>query len=384
MSLSAPSLPEQFGRYRILQPLGCGGMGAVYLAHDANLDREVALKVPHLSEWDDEARARFVREARTAATIRHPNICPIFDIGEHDGVHYLTMAYIPGRPLSGYLKNGKPLPARKAALLVRKIALALQAAHAHGIVHRDLKPSNVMIDEGGEPIVMDFGLARKTSPGDSRLTQSGAILGTPAYMSPEQLAGDPELIGPASDIYSLGVVLYELLTGRLPFEGTVVAVLSQIQNNEPEPPSSHRPGIDPELEAICLKAMSKDMSRRFPSMQALADLLAAWLKSQRPADESTVSTGRIVGPVPTIAMTPSGSKLAAPESRSALTHELPAADRERRRRWWLGGIAGCVILVAAGVWLLTRNTSGGRSERPPRPSPVDSIGGSVNPGNQEL
>src|SRR5262249_42714614 len=150
---------------------------------------------------------RFQREARAAATLRHVNICPVYDVGEAEGVLYLTMAYIEGRPLSHFLRPEKPLPLRQAALLGRKLALALQKAHEQNVVHRDLKPSNILIDSQREPVIMDFGLAQRVSTGDARLTQDGSLLGTPAYMSPEQARGDVAAMGPGCDVYSLGVVL---------------------------------------------------------------------------------------------------------------------------------------------------------------------------------
>ena len=215
---AAAELPETFGRYRILRKLGQGGMGSVYLAHDSQLDRPVALKVPHFSAADGpDALERFYREARAAATIVHANICPVYDVNEHAGVPYVTMAYIEGRPLAELIRAGKPLPQRPVAAAARKLALALHEAHRRGVVHRDLKPSNVMINSRREPVVMDFGLAWRLDREDARLTKSGSILGTPAYMSPEQVRGDVSALGPGCDIYSLGVLLYEMLTGRPPY-----------------------------------------------------------------------------------------------------------------------------------------------------------------------
>jgi len=183
------------------------------------LDREVALKVPRFAaDEDPNLLERFHREAKAAATLQHSNLCPVYDVGEVNGSHYLTMAYIKGRPLAEVVRQGQPLPACEAAVVVRQLALALAYAHRHGVIHRDLKPSNVMINEADEPVIMDFGLARQTATGGERLTKAGQIMGTPAYMSPEQADGDEQAMGPGCDVYSLGVILYELLTGRLPFE----------------------------------------------------------------------------------------------------------------------------------------------------------------------
>ena len=227
-------LPKEFGRYRIVRKLGEGGMGIVYLAHDTELDRQVALKMPKLNEgMDNPLIERFYREARAAANLRHANICPVHDVGEVDGTHYICMAYIEGRPLSAYVRRDSTQPERQVALVVRKLAIALQEAHSHGVVHRDLKPANIMIDQHKEPVIMDFGLARQLDKHqDSRLTGQGSVVGSPAYMSPEQVAGDVDRLGPATDIYSLGVILFELLTGRVPFEGPVTAVLGQIMTQE--------------------------------------------------------------------------------------------------------------------------------------------------------
>ena len=274
-------LPDQFGRYHILKKLGQGGMGTVYLAHDAQLDRQVALKIPHFTPADGpHVIERFYREARAAATFNHPSLCPVFDVGQIDGTHYLTMAFIEGRPLSAFLRRDKPLPPHQVAAVVRKLALALQEAHARGVIHRDLKPSNVMLNQQKAPVIMDFGLARRIDKADARLTASGALLGTPAYMAPEQVNGKTESVGPACDIYSLGVILYELLTGQLPFEGPVLAILAQkILTEDPEPPSAHRPDLDPRLEAVCLKAMAKKVETRYATMAELAAALADYLRS---------------------------------------------------------------------------------------------------------
>jgi hypothetical protein len=184
------------------------------------------------------------------------------------------MAYVEGCPLSQRLKGNKFLPIGETVALVRKIALALAYAHQTGVVHRDLKPANIMIDSRGEPIVMDFGLARRSDEQGSRLTATGEVIGTIAYMPPEQLSGDLERIGPHSDVYSLGVILYELLTGCAPFHGDMMALAMQISADPPAPPSRRKSGLDPELDAIVLRALEKDPARRWPSMTAFADALS--------------------------------------------------------------------------------------------------------------
>lgn len=275
-----PMLPEQFGRYRILKRLGVGGMGTVYLATDTQLGREVAIKVPHFSDGDGpDVIARFYREARAAATLRHPNICPIFDVSQQDGVHFMTLGYIGGRPLSDLVAgvSGKRPDERRAAGIICKLAETLAEAHAHGIVHRDLKPSNIMIDDRGEPIVMDFGLAQRIDDSATRLTHTGSLIGTPAYMAPEQVRGELQVMGPSCDIYSLGVILYELLVGRRPFSGTLATVLYQIVHEDPSPPNEVRTGIDSQLSVICLRAIAKRPENRFRSMSELSAALQLWL-----------------------------------------------------------------------------------------------------------
>jgi serine/threonine protein kinase len=368
--------PATFGRYRILKLLGRGGMGAVYLAHDTQLDRPVALKIPHLETSDGpQVLERFYREARAAATLHHPNICPVHDVGEIDGAPYLTMAYVEGKRLSEFAAS-RPLTPRQSALLVRKLALALQEAHKQGVIHRDLKPDNIMIDRRGEPIIMDFGLARRTRGRDPRLTQQGSVLGTPAYMPPEQVSGDVQATGPASDVYSLGVILYELLAGGLPFTGDSMAILSQVLMDEPPPPSSVRDGIDPELEAICLKAMAKKPHERYASMAELAQALGSYLRAA-PATPAPAVTP----PPPPLPREPRPpdkgiceSQMGGLRSVAMLNAEVPPhrPDRDRPRRsrprraarrplspWvWLAGggmgllglVLAVALLFAAGVF----------------------------------
>jgi serine/threonine protein kinase len=279
-------LTRKFGRYRIIKRLGRGAMGSVYLAHDTHLDRRVALKVPHFpSAGSTSANQpnrrevdRFYREARTAATFNHPNLCPVFDVGQIDGIHYLSMAYIKGQPLSDFIDHRKPMPPERIAGIVRRLALALESAHNRGVVHRDLKPSNIMINSRRELIIMDFGLAWRVGSSDERLTKTGMVLGTPAYMSPEQLSGSAEALGPRCDVYSLGVIMYELLTGCRPFVGQEAVILGQILFIEPVPPSGHRPDLDPQIEAICLKAMAKRPEERFGSMGELVAALTDYLR----------------------------------------------------------------------------------------------------------
>ena len=278
MSAGGVSMPEAFGRYRIMQHLGSGAMGDVYKAHDTQLDRLVALKIPRLSDGAKgvkDATQRFLREARSAASLRNTNICPVFDVGEIDGRAYLTMAFIDGVPLSKWFRE-TDRTTDEIVEVVAKLGHALQEAHDQGIVHRDLKPENVMMDAKDEPVIMDFGLARRSEAGDARLTKTGMILGSPAYMPPEQVDGDAERIGPASDQYALGVTLYEMLSKTLPFDGTVSQVLVKILTKPPVELRELDATIDPDLAAICMRAMSKSVEDRYPSATEFAQALSEW------------------------------------------------------------------------------------------------------------
>src|SRR6266542_186738 len=274
------SLPESFGKYRVARQIGQGGMGSVWLAHDTLLSRPVALKVPHLNNSDDPdpvILARFQREAKAAAALHHPNLCPVYEVGEIQGIHYIAMAYIEGRPLAEFIHPGQPFPQRQAAALVCRLAHALHEAHRLGIVHRDLKPTNILINQRGEPVIMDFGLARRMDQ-ETPVTRFGSLLGTPEYMPPEQVEGRLSAIGPASDVYSLGVILYELLTARLPFvEDNVYSLLYQIVNRDPPRLSEFRLDVDPLLESICLKALSRHVEERHPDMPTFAAALEHYL-----------------------------------------------------------------------------------------------------------
>ncbi|MEQ8787621.1 MAG: serine/threonine-protein kinase [Pirellulaceae bacterium] len=279
--------PVRFGRYRLIRPLGTGGMGSVYLAEDTLLERRVALKLPQFhGDAESELVTRFYREAKAAAALRHANLCAVYDVGEVNGVHFLTMEYIEGCSLADELAGGRCFTDRESLRLVRTIALALQNAHQKGVVHRDIKPANIMIDRHGEPTITDFGLARRLEGDATQLTRAGEILGTPAYMPPEQIRGDLEKLGPASDIYSLGVVLYELLTGQKPFRGTLVKVLEQIVASDPPPMSDHRDSVAPEVEAICRKMMARQLENRYESMEAVA----AAIRNALPAADPPTAT----------------------------------------------------------------------------------------------
>ncbi len=344
-------VPEQFGRYRILKKLGAGGMGAVYLARDTHRDREVARKLPLSRPADgSEELERFYREARAAAALKHPNICPVYDVGEIDGRLFLTREFVEGAPRTKFLEGGKPVPPAQAVRLVHKLATVLHEAHKKGIVHRDLKPANIRMRNRKEPVVRDFGLARRIGKEDVRLTTPGAVRGTPAYRSPEQVGGDVEAMGPGCDVGTLGVIFYELRTGQLPFRGPGLAIFAQIVNEPPKPPSSLRPGLDPRRDAVCLKAMAKKIEDRYASMADFARALKDCLASP-PDDTSRLSQPALAGAAaeasPFADLNPTdGSK-----TQAQVNTERPSA-RGGKRWGLLAGVGAALLALGVGAWLL--------------------------------
>jgi serine/threonine-protein kinase len=284
-AVSAGGLPRTFGDYELLEELGRGAMGVVYKAYQGSLDRQVAVKMLLRGDLASEADlARFRGEAEAAARLKHPNVVSIIEVADRNGQAYFSMQYVEGTTLARLVAAG-PLPARDAARYLTPICRAIHHAHQAGILHRDLKPSNVLIDADGVPHVSDFGLAKRlpTFQGAAAdgLTQSGAIVGTPSYMAPEQAAGSRGVISQASDIYSLGAILYELLTGRPPFQAaTHVDTLLLVLEQEPVPPHLLNKKVDRDLEMICLKCLQKPADLRYETAAQLADDLEAYLNGE--------------------------------------------------------------------------------------------------------
>jgi serine/threonine protein kinase len=398
------ALPARLGRYTVVSLLGKGGMGAVYLADDTHLNRRVALKVPHSygsdAETDRAIRDRFLREARLAASLTHPNLCPIFDCGEINGILYLAMAYLEGKPLAKFIKPGQALAPRAVVTVVRQLALAMHDAHSKGVIHRDLKPANIMVTLTKQPVIMDFGVARRTDGEDTRLTRTGFIVGTPAYMPPEQLNCDQTLIGPATDIYALGVILYELLAGRTPFQGPPGALMAQIMIDPPPSLIKWRGELDPVLDGICGRALAKAPQDRFPTMAAFAVALEEFLKAPaRPMPAKPVPSSppapaarpQVQPPAPLDEENAATlfNEMAALQVRLAGTPRPQASSRRRPRRLrrrfrlpeWLIPLIGSVAVLAVGGLILglffqhlyhRRTSTPSSPSVPPDPDPTPS------------
>ena len=271
---------SDFGDYELLEEVGRGGQGVVYRAHQKSLNRTVALKVIGLGPWTTETHLkRFRREAEAAASLDHPSIVPIYEVGERDGSCYFSMKFIEGGQLDEVVRR-TPLAIRLAAELIAKVARTVHYAHEHGILHRDIKPGNILLDQKGEPHLTDFGLARLVET-ESTVTRTLEVLGTPSYMAPEQAAGNNTKLTSATDIYGLGAVLYQLLTGHPPFAGgTTYETIKLLLDTEPRQPRELNPKIDRDLSTVCLKCLEKDLKRRYSSALALAEDLGQWLKHE--------------------------------------------------------------------------------------------------------
>jgi beta-lactam-binding protein with PASTA domain/tRNA A-37 threonylcarbamoyl transferase component Bud32 len=317
-------------RYRILSRLGAGGMADVYCAEDTHLGRQVALKVLYRRfAQDHEFVERFKREAQSAAGLTHPNVVNVYDRGEHDGTYYIAMEYLPGRTLKDVIAAHGPLDQEAVVDIGVQILRAASFAHRRGVVHRDLKPHNVMLDEAGSAKVTDFGIARA---GASEMTEAGSIMGTAQYLSPEQAQGHPATA--QSDLYSIGIILYELLTGRLPFDGeTAVAIAVQHLNDPPVPIRSLRPDVTAELEAAVMRALEKDPAARWADADEFVRALEGARASlaTEPLGQDTAAFAPVAAPV-------------------AVEHE---PERERRPRWPWIALALTALVVGLGALLLT-------------------------------
>ena len=323
------------GRYRVLERLGTGGMADVWLAEDTHLQRRVALKVLHSRfSQDREFVERFRREAEAAAGLGHPNVVAVYDRGEFEGSYYIAMRYVEGRTLKQLIDAG--LTPEQAVGMIRQVLEAARFAHRHGIVHRDLKPQNVIVDAEGKALVTDFGIARA---GVSEITQAGSVMGTPHYLSPEQAQGME--VTAVSDLYSIGVMLYEALTRRVPFEGeSAVAVAMKQVNQMPQRPSSINPRVSPALDAVVMRALEKDPGQRFQSADAFIAALDAALEDPAQAGKGTAA----FAPLPPVVATPTPAEAEGEEERR----------KKRRRRWILAGIA--VLIGALVGFALTRDS----------------------------
>jgi eukaryotic-like serine/threonine-protein kinase len=348
MSPAEIRIDEVFDRrYRLVRKLGTGGMATVYLAEDSELGRPVAIKMlDERHAQDEQFVERFRREAKSAAVLSHPNIVAVYDRGEADGTYYIAMEYLEGKTLKELLVSRGPTPIRVAIDYARQILAALDFAHRHGIVHRDIKPHNVVIGPDGRVKVMDFGIARSVS---SQVTEAGSIIGTAQYLSPEQARGAPA--GPAADIYSTGIVLYEMLTGSVPFSGdTPVEVAMKHLREVPEPPSAARPEIPASLDSIVLRALAKDSDARYGSAREMdADLarVAAGLSVSPATEEAATSVLKGAGIDTAVTRVATGKPPppAYPPRRSRYyDYERPV----RRRPIWPWLLAA-LLLAAAGV-----------------------------------
>jgi TolB-like protein len=279
-AVSAATMLGELGDYELLEEIGRGAQGVVFRARQKSLNRSVALKVISLGQWASKAHLkRFRREAEAAASLDHPSIVPIYEVGERDGSCYFSMKFVEGGQLDEVVRR-TPMSIRQAAELIAKVARTVHYAHEHGILHRDIKPGNILLDAKGEPHLTDFGLARLIES-ESSVTQTLDVLGTPSYMAPEQAVGNNAAVSSATDVYGLGAVLYQMLTGHPPFAGgTTYETIKLLESTEPRPPRLLNPKVDRDLSTICLKCLEKNPKRRYSSALALAEDLERWRKHE--------------------------------------------------------------------------------------------------------
>lgn len=341
------------GNYEILEEIGRGGMAQVYRAYQPSLNRNVAIKIlPPQLALDRQFVDRFVREARAAASLRHPHIVIIHDVGEQDGLYYMVMEYLSGQTLRQLIKNEGPLPPARATKITEQLATALDYAHRHGFVHRDVKPSNIFVGEGDRVTLTDFGIAKAASEAQ-QLTRTGTLMGTPEYMSPEQAEG--RSVDYRSDLYALGVVLYHMLTGRVPFRRpTPAATLHAVIYEPPPPPRQLNPSIPPAVESVVLKSVAKQPEQRYQKgAELVADLQAAF-----------------AGRAPQVVAGPPPPPLAPPQRRE------PASPPARRRSpavWIMAAIAAVLLLVLGGLAVLLMGQEDETATTPGIPDATDAI-----------
>ncbi|HEU5244879.1 MAG TPA: Stk1 family PASTA domain-containing Ser/Thr kinase, partial [Gaiellaceae bacterium] len=349
------------GRYRIQRKLGAGGMADVYLAEDQELGRRVAIKILNSRHGnDDQFIERFRREAKNAAALNHPNIVSIYDRGEAEDTYYIAMEFLDGRTLKELIVSRGAAPINVAVEYARQILSALRFAHRHGIVHRDIKPHNVLVDGEGRVKVTDFGIARA---GTSQMTETGSIVGTAQYLSPEQARGGE--VDPRSDLYSLGVVLYELLTGKTPFDGeTPVEIAMKHLSTAPKPPSKLRPEIPPELDMVVLRALAKNPDDRYQSADEMEADLERVARGATVSATTTDTATRVMRRPETVAAAvgaaTAATMIAPPAPAAPPSAPPPLVEEEEeyheggdRPLWpWLVAIGFVIAAVIAGffVW----------------------------------
>ena len=374
------ALPVSFGRFELRGVVGQGAFGKVYRAYDKQLDREVAVKIPRRGALETpDQLSRFLREARLGGKLHHPNICPIHDVGEFHGNHYIVMGLIEGTPLSHLVSSETPMACRTAAKIVLELTAALAEAHDCGIVHRDLKPSNIMIEENRrEPVILDFGLARSFVR-NAYETPSGLTLGTPLYMSPEQLRGVTDEVGPQSDVYSLGVILYELIAGRPPFCGSMAEVFAQILTFEPKLPSWYQPQLDPAICSICLKAMKRDPTQRYESMRDFGAALRGYLQGVSAAPSFGIGLPTVAAhavnrvpatPTPPAAPAPATNKIEFACPKCGLLVQTPRSTAGKKGRCPNCGAIVPIAAIADVADAPAHPTSSPRPAAHPNPLPA--------------